>query len=91
MPIYAFSCAECGGFELTRASADAAAPGVCPSCGREGRRVFTPPGLARLAKPLRSALELEEKSAHAPEVVSQKRGRPMPHAHGPTPSWVLSH
>jgi putative FmdB family regulatory protein len=91
MPLYAFSCATCGGFELHRRVADAAAPAECPDCGREGRRVFTPPGLARLAKPLRGALDLEEKSAHAPEVVSQKRGRPMPHGHGASPPWVLSH
>jgi hypothetical protein len=53
--------------------------------------VFTPPGLARLVKPLRSALDREEKSAHEPDVVRAKAGRPLPHRHAPAPPWVLSH
>ena len=91
MPIYAFTCAACGPFDVARGVAEAGAPAACPSCGARGRRVFTPPGLARLATPVRGLLESEEKSAHAPDVVTQKRGRPMSHAHGPTPPWVLSH
>ena len=91
MPLYAFSCATCGGFDMTPPRRRRRRPGGVPDCGRQGRRVFTPPGLARLATPLRGALDREEKSAHAPEVVSQKRGRPMPHAHGASPPWVLSH
>ncbi len=70
MPIYAFDCAVCGAFEVTRGVADAGAPAACPGCGGHGRRVFTPPGLALLTKPLRGALDREEKSAHEPEVVS---------------------
>jgi putative FmdB family regulatory protein len=91
MPIYAFACGTCGGFELHRRVAEVGAPAECPGCGLHARRVFTPPGLALVAKPLRGALELEEKSAHAPDVVAHKRGRPMPHRHGPAPPWVLSH
>ena len=55
------------------------------------RRVFTPPGLALLARPVRRALELEEKSAHEPDVVTEKRGRPLPHRHAKAPPWVLAH
>jgi hypothetical protein len=53
--------------------------------------VFSPPGLALLARPVRGALDMEEKSAHEPEVVSEKRGRPMPHRHTPSPPWTLGH
>jgi hypothetical protein len=53
--------------------------------------VFTPPGLQLLARPMRRALDTEEKSAHEPAVMTQKRGRPMPHVHEPSPPWVLSH
>jgi hypothetical protein len=53
--------------------------------------VFSPPGLARLARPVRRALDIEEKSAHEPEVVSQKRGSPMPHRHAPSPPWAVGH
>jgi putative FmdB family regulatory protein len=91
VPIYAFTCAECGSFDVTRRSAEAAAPAVCPGCGAEARRIFTPPGLALLAKPVRGLLDREEKSAHEPDVVGRKTGRPRPHRHEPTPPWVLSH
>ncbi len=91
MPIYAFTCAGCGPFDVVRRAALAGAPAACPACGTTARRVFTPPGLALLAKPLRGALEREEKSAHEPEVVRQKTGRPRPHKHKPTFPWVLSH
>ena len=91
MPIYAFACEACGEFDVTRGVADAAAPAACPACGAIARRVFSPPGLARLVKPLRTALDREEKSAHEPEVVSVKAGRPLPHTHAPAPPWVLSH
>ncbi len=91
MPIYAFTCTRCGSFDVTRSVADAGAPAPCPQCGTDARRVFTPPGLALLRKPIRGLLDLEEKSAHAPDVVSEKTGRALPHKHGPTPPWVLSH
>jgi len=53
--------------------------------------VFTPPALALLSKPVRGLLDLEQKSAHEPAVVSEKTGRPRPHTHEPTPPWMLSH
>ena len=61
----------------------------CPICLRDARRVFTPPGLTRLARPVRQALETEEASAHEPQVVTEKRGRPLPQRRSPTPPWVL--
>jgi putative FmdB family regulatory protein len=91
VPIYAFTCQGCGPFDLTRPMAEAGEPARCPSCGAEARRVFTPPGLELLARPVRRALDKEEKSAHEPDVVPEKRGRPMPHRHAPTPTWVLGH
>jgi hypothetical protein len=71
--------------------ADAAAPAMCPTCGCQARRVFTPPGLSLLARPLRGALEAEENSAHEPDLVTEKRGRPLVHRHATPPPWVLSH
>ena len=91
MPIYAFTCGSCGPFEVTRGMAQSAAPISCPDCGGDARRVFTPPGVALLSKPVRGLLDLEQKSAHEPAVVSEKTGRPRPHAHEPTPPWMLSH
>jgi putative FmdB family regulatory protein len=91
MPVYAFTCAGCGAFEVTRPMSDAGLPERCPDCRAEARRVFSPPGVALLARPVRRALDREEKSAHEPDVATQKRGRPLPHAHGAAPPWVLSH
>lgn len=93
MPIYAFECAACGPFDALRRVADAAAPLACPQCARTARRVYTPPGLALVPRPLRRAREREEKSAHEPEVTARKQGRPLPHrhGHGHAMPWVLSH
>jgi putative FmdB family regulatory protein len=91
VPLYAFTCEGCGPFELVRPMAEASASAACPACGAEARRVFTPPCLARFARPARRALDLEEKSAHEPDVVTEKRGRPMPHRHGKGPPWALAH
>jgi putative FmdB family regulatory protein len=91
VPTYAFTCEDCGPFELIRPMAESAEPARCPSCGTAARRVFTPPGLAVLAAPMRRALDEEDRSAHEPEVVTERRGRPMPHRHEPSPPWVLSH
>jgi putative FmdB family regulatory protein len=91
MPVYAFHCGTCGGFDVARPMAEAGEPAACPHCGAGARRVFSPPGVARLAKPMRRALDLEERSAHEPNVVSQRTGRHLPHRHEPSPAWVLSH
>lgn len=91
MPLYAFSCAACGPFDLIRSATQAAAPASCPACGATARRVFTPPGLRLVAPGLRTALDGEERSAHEPEVTAVKRGRPLPHAHGPAQPWAISH
>lgn len=89
MPVYVFACQECGSFELARPMAEASSRALCPGCQCEARRVFTPPRLARLATPVRRALDTEEASAHEPRVVTEKRGRPMRRGREPTPPWVL--
>jgi putative FmdB family regulatory protein len=88
MPVYVFSCRDCGPFELSRPMAETGNAAHCPICLREARRIFTPPGLARLATPVRRVLETEEASAHEPRVVTQKRGRPLPRHRSPAPPWV---
>jgi len=91
MAIYAFTCEACGSFELSRPMAEAGTPANCPNCGTTARRVFTPPGLSLLAAPMRRVLTEEDRSAHEPDVVAERRGRPLPHRHEPSPPWVLSH
>jgi putative FmdB family regulatory protein len=88
MPVYVFSCHDCGPFELSRPMAETGTAAHCPVCLREARRVFTPPGLTRLATPVRRALETEEASAHEPRVVTQKLGRPLPQRRSRKPPWA---
>jgi putative FmdB family regulatory protein len=91
VPVYAFTCDACGPFDVIRPMAEAGAPVRCPGCGNDARRVFSPPGLALLARPVRLGLDMEEKSAYEPDLVSEKRGRPMPHRHASSPPWTLGH
>jgi putative FmdB family regulatory protein len=91
VPAYTFRCAGCGPFDLVRPMDEAGAPGTCPTCGASARRVFTAPGVPLLARPVRRALDLEERSAHEPAVAAAKTGRPLPRRRRPTPPWVLSH
>ena len=83
MPIYAFTCEALRARSTSRAEWRRRRAGRLPGLRSDARRVFTPPGLALLAKPLRGALDREEKSAHEPDVVAGKTGRPMPHRHAP--------
>jgi putative FmdB family regulatory protein len=76
VPVYAFICESCGPFELVRPMSESGAEAACASCGAEA---------------VRRALDVEEKSAHEPDVVTEKHGRPLPHGHTPAPPWVLSH
>jgi putative FmdB family regulatory protein len=79
MPVYAFECGGCGPFEAWRPVSDPDA--TCPSCGGPGRRVYSTFAVRRVAAPLRRALEREERSAGAPEVVTRPGpGRPL-HTH----------
>jgi putative FmdB family regulatory protein len=91
VPIYAYICAGCGTFDVARPVTEAAEPASCPECGAAASRRFTPPGLGLVATPVRRGLELEERSAHEPDIVNQRGGRPLPHRHSPTPPWVYSH
>jgi putative FmdB family regulatory protein len=92
VPLYAFTCETCGSFEVWRPAVEASRDLSCPSCDAPARRCFTPPGVARMSRPLFSARDREARSAHEPEVVGAKSGRPMPgHGHSHAPPWTLSH
>ncbi len=83
MPAYAYSCPACGPFDVWRPVAEAGDPLACPACDAPAARLFTAPRLARMAAPMRAARDREERSAHAPDVVTTKTGRAMPgHGHG---------
>jgi len=75
MPVYVFTCHECGSFELARPMTEASSRACCPTCEREARRVFTPPHLARLAAPCGGSWR-------------QRRGAHTSHAWGPKSTGV---
>jgi putative FmdB family regulatory protein len=92
VPLYAFSCKACGPFEARRPASGVAEPVACPACGEPGRRVFTPPCVPLVAKPMRKARHLEEKSGHEPNVVGEPSGRRLPRQeHAPMPPWIVGH
>lgn len=55
MPLYEFSCPQCGPFDLRRDMQDVADAAVCPSCDRPARRVYSFSGGRPWSGPLRDA------------------------------------
>lgn len=71
MATYEYRCFQCGVIERDLTWGSAPTSLTCSSCGREARRVYSPPMVYRTAKPVNRALEREEKSRDEPEVVTQ--------------------
>jgi putative FmdB family regulatory protein len=71
MPIYDYNCTDCGPFRKMRSMAESDAPMACPACGRISRKVITAPFLADMAPHNRIASQRNERSAHAPRVMSR--------------------
>lgn len=78
MPVYHHRCSTCGGFDLVRPMLEAAAVANCPGCGGQARRVYQAPRLRSLDDGLRRALDAQDRSADAPQVVTSipKAGTP---------------
>lgn len=94
MPVYEFICNDCGPFEQRRSFAEAGDPIVCPSCGREARRVYSIPNTRRMPAALSSAMDRAEKSAREPEVARRPAGGVRPrgaHQHGHGRPRTLGH
>lgn len=75
MAVYQYRCARCGVFEVSRPMGSARRAEPCAACGDESSRVFSPPSLARVSRPLARALAAQEASAHEPRVVRRAPGR----------------
>ncbi len=87
VPVYDFVCEPCGPFEQRRSFAEASDPAICPSCGKEARRVYSMPSTRRMPVGLSRAMDRSEKSAYEPEVVrrpvgSAASGHKHSHSHG---------
>jgi putative FmdB family regulatory protein len=80
---YEYRCDDCGCFEHRVPMGTATASAVCPTCGRDARRVFSVLMTNRIPKPLNAMLAREEKSHDYPDVVDRVPARPR--RHRPTP------
>ncbi|MBV9196922.1 MAG: zinc ribbon domain-containing protein [Solirubrobacterales bacterium] len=70
MATYEYRCDEDGGFEIRQPIGSASKTMTCPVCQGDARRVFSKPMLTSLPRSLGAALDHEEKTRHAPDVVT---------------------
>jgi len=80
--IYEYRCAVDGAFELVLPIGTAPAAVACPACTEEAARVFTNPMVRSQPRALVAALDHEEKTRYAPDVVTAV---PRSGARGPAP------
>ena len=90
MPLYDYTCSDCGPFRDWQSMNAAAAPVDCPACGDPAPRAIAAPFIADMNPHNRIAHQRNEKSADEPEVMSGKqlrragasRSGPGHHHHG---------
>jgi len=67
MPVYDYSCEDCGTFTAFRPMSAFDAPCGCPGCGAEAPRVFlSAPAIAGMDPARRIAAATNERSSNAP-------------------------
>ena len=72
MPVYDYLCGRCGPFTEMRPMAECDLPSDCPDCGRQAPRAFlTAPYFSAMSAERRRAHATNERSAHAPQPLSQ--------------------
>lgn len=68
MPVYDFTCRDCGDFRELRTIAERNQPCACPTCKKAAKRMILAPGLALMNPGLRKAHGVNEKSSHEPKI-----------------------
>ncbi|WP_411826772.1 FmdB family zinc ribbon protein [Luteolibacter sp. AS25] len=68
MPLYDFTCRDCGDFRELRTIAERSDPAACPTCKKVAQRLILAPGLALMDGGLRKAHGVNEKSRHEPSI-----------------------
>ncbi len=99
MPLYNYSCADCGPFRAWQSMSNAAEPVACPTCAGLAARMVSAPFVANMDPHNRIAHQRNEKSAHEPRVAThqmlhgQRRTAQHRHAHrhAPTRPWTIGH
>ena len=105
MPLYDYSCEDCGPFRAWQRMSECNAASECPECEEPARRVPSAPFLADMNSHSRIAHQRNEKSAHEPKVMSSGRTKELgskrgshaghaPHGHHNHHSgrpWMVGH
>ncbi len=107
MPLYDYSCENCGAFRDWRPMSAAAEPADCPTCGHLSSRVITAPYISCINHNTRIAHERNERSAHEPQVISRQQldhlgvkrtshnhhrgAEHHNHPHHPKQRWMIGH
>lgn len=69
MPIYEYSCEHCGNITtILRPVAEYQSPANCEQCGHIAQRIVSIPRLNLLRADIRTAHQINERSAHEPKV-----------------------
>lgn len=66
MPVYNYSCEECGEFELYRSIEERNHAACCPDCSAPAERFIVAPNLALMNRNVRFAHATNERSRHEP-------------------------
>src|SRR5882724_1881616 len=78
MPTYEYTCDAHGSFDLYHPMRESQKPGHCPVCGVASVRAVTAPNVRVLASSIRTGMERNEKSRHAPHVCDSGCGHHHP-------------
>jgi putative FmdB family regulatory protein len=81
MPLYPYTCNDCGDFQAWRSMAACDQPAPCPRCGTPSRRAVAAPRILGMDEHTRIAHMRNEKSAHEPRVVRKEHAHDG-YAHG---------
>jgi len=76
MPTYDYECADCGSFSAFRRMSEYRDPQPCPACGTASPRVLgAAPMVSGMPEARRSAMAVNERSAHAPAGSAEYKAR----------------
>lgn len=82
MPLYNYTCDQCGPFEQWQSMSQSSAPNNCIQCGASSERAVSTPALALMPATQRLAHSRNEKSADRPEVVNKPKNITAEQGHG---------
>ena len=72
MPLYGYTCTNCGPFQTHGSAKAYDQPAACPICGSASQRMVAAPNLSCTSGAVRQAHERNERSAEQPRVVRRE-------------------